>query len=97
MITVVFDRTDKIKCYFNDTQITMTDITGVNNLVPYSSVNYNNSTSFKIGAYTASDGVTPILFREGKTDEFYIWNRALTGSEITDLYNSTNGKFYPTF
>jgi hypothetical protein len=30
-----------------------------------------------------------------KIDEVYIWNRALTATEITELYNSGSGKFYP--
>lgn len=34
---------------------------------------------------------------DGKIDETYIWTRALTASEVTELYNSGTGKFYPTF
>ena len=33
----------------------------------------------------------------GKIDEMYLWNRTLTASEVTTLYNSGTGKFYPTF
>ena len=32
-----------------------------------------------------------------KIDEVNIWNRELTALEVTDLYNSGTGKFYPTF
>jgi hypothetical protein len=95
MMTIVFDRSDKIKCYFNGNQIAMTTITGTNNLSPYSAINYNTSAPFRIGAYTAFDGVTPMLFAQNKMDAFNIWNRALTQSEITELYNSGNGKQYP--
>ena len=31
----------------------------------------------------------------GNTDEFGVWDRALTATEITELYNSTNGLQYP--
>jgi hypothetical protein len=95
MMTIVFDRSDKIKCYFNGNQIVMTTLTGTNNLSPYSAINYNTSAPFRIGAYTAFDGVTPMLFAQNKMDAFNIWNRALTQSEITELYNSGNGKQYP--
>lgn len=32
---------------------------------------------------------------DGKIDEIGIWNRALTGAEITSLYNAGAGKTYP--
>jgi hypothetical protein len=34
-------------------------------------------------------------FLNGKIDETYIWNKVLSQSEITELYNSNNGKQYP--
>jgi hypothetical protein len=30
-------------------------------------------------------------------DEMNIWNKELTSTEITELYNIGTGKFYPTF
>lgn len=32
-----------------------------------------------------------------KIDDLNIWNKDLTGTEITQLYNSGTGNFYPTF
>jgi len=32
---------------------------------------------------------------EGKIDDFYLWNRALTTAEVSELYNSGSGKVYP--
>jgi len=32
-----------------------------------------------------------------KIDELNIWNKELSSTEITDLYNAGTGKFYPTF
>ena len=36
-------------------------------------------------------------YLNGKIDELYAWNREITADEVTDLYNSGNGKFYPAF
>jgi hypothetical protein len=43
------------------------------------------------------DGVTPDNFIAGKMDEVGIWNRPLTNSEITYLYNSGSGRPYSQF
>jgi len=32
-----------------------------------------------------------------KIDELNVWTKELTATEVTDLYNSGTGKFYPTF
>ena len=46
-----------------------------------------------IGAgYNSATLIQPLT---GSLDEVGIWNRALTQTEITDLYNSTNGIQYP--
>jgi len=39
--------------------------------------------------YYASNG--------SKIDELNVWNKELTETEVTNLYNSGTGKFYPTF
>lgn len=49
-----------------------------------------NTASFKIG--NASIGSYDYV---GTVDEVGVWNRALTGAEITSLYNSGSGKAYP--
>jgi len=49
--------------------------------------NSSNSGSFKIG-YTFG-------YFYGKIDEFSIFNRVLTPTEVTDLYNSGSGLQYP--
>lgn len=40
-------------------------------------------------------GSSPTLFLSGKMDEVGLWNRALTQSEITQLYNGGVGLSYP--
>jgi len=48
----------------------------------------------QIGAYDNS--FNPLSYvTNGKIDEVNIWNRELTTTEITELYNSGTGKFYP--
>lgn len=91
----ILDRSDKLKMYLNGSAVTLTTTNGTNNLVPYSATNYNTNNPFRIGAYTAADNVTPSTFYGGLLDEFNIWNRALTQTEITELYNVGIGKFYP--
>jgi len=93
-LVVVLDRSDKLKIYLNGTLQGLTVTSGTNDLTPYTT-NYNNTHPFRIGAYTASDNTTPIAFFNGKIDEFGAWSRVLTSTEITELYNSGTGKFYP--
>lgn len=49
-----------------------------------------NTSSFKIG--NASIGSYNYT---GRIDEVGVWSRALTGAEVTTLYNSGGGKTYP--
>jgi hypothetical protein len=94
-VVLVLDRTDKLKMYINGALYPITVFTGTNNLTPYTSTNYNTTHPFRIGAYTSGDNTTPIVFFNGQIDAFNAWNRVLTQSEITELYNSGNGKQYP--
>lgn len=95
MLSIVIDRSDKIKIYLNGNLLTLTTLSGTNNLIPYISSNWDINKPFRIGAYTGTDSVTPTNFFNGKMDEISIWRKALTAIEITELYNSGSGKFYP--
>jgi hypothetical protein len=48
-----------------------------------------------IGAYIYNNASSKALYGSSTTDEIGIWNRQLTSTEITELYNSGSGKFYP--
>jgi len=51
---------------------------------------------FRIGAGEGTAGSRlPSSFFDGMVDECAVWTRALTGTEITELYNSGNGSQYP--
>ena len=54
---------------------------------------YHTTNNANIGAYNSS-GVYGGFF-QGKIDELNAWNKELTSTEITDLYNTGTGKFYP--
>jgi hypothetical protein len=90
-VVLVLDRADKLKIYINGSLQTLTVTGGTNNLIPYSATNYNTNHPFRIGSYTASDNTTPVVFFNGKIDEFNIYNRVLTATEITELQT----KYYP--
>lgn len=47
-----------------------------------------------IGAWKY-DATTATQFTNGKIDEVNVWNREVTATEVTELYNAGTGKFYP--
>jgi hypothetical protein len=63
------------------------------------SIAYRTPDTFpSIGAlykYALAHNSYDFLSNGSKVDAFNAWNRALTQSEITELYNSGNGKQYP--
>ena len=98
-LTVVVDRNDKIKLYYNG--VLSTNVVNLgsvnNNLIPYINDNLNNTRPFRIGCGSGTDGFnpeTPTRFAQGSIDSFNIWNKVLTQAEITELYNSGNGSQY---
>ena len=74
-----------VKIYLNGTLLA-TDT----NAIPLAYV----TTLTSIGAYTNATGSTFAYFN-GSIDAFNIWQKALTQTEVTELYNSGNGKQYP--
>jgi len=58
-----------------------------------------NTTTPTIGAIKMPNGVQDSYYAplNTKIDELNIWNKELTATEVTDLYNAGAGKFYPTF
>jgi hypothetical protein len=47
-----------------------------------------------IGAWKY-DPINVTQYTNGKIDEVNIWNKELTATEVTELYNAGTGKFYP--
>ena len=75
-----------LKLYINGSQ------EGSDTAFPYS-IGYESGiySKFQIGAR----GEDPTAFFKGGIDEVGVWNRALTTTEITELYNAGSGKTYP--
>lgn len=95
MVTVVLDRTDKAYMYINGTPETIISTDGngtsiTNELSSWSAYDFNRTFNSCIGAF--SNISNPF---DGIIDEGGIWNRVLTASEVTQLYNSGSGKQYP--
>ena len=59
-------------------------------------INYTTTTYPLIGGYRVNNGgVSALLSNNTRLDAFNIWDKELSASEITELYNSGNGKQYP--
>jgi hypothetical protein len=80
-----------LKIYINGALQTVTLVNGTNDLTPYTSTDFNNTNPFRIGSYTQGGGVLPSGFLNGLVEEFIVWNRVLTASEVTELQT----KYYP--
>jgi hypothetical protein len=93
-VVFVLDRTNNMKIYLNGVLQSVTVSVAANNLIPYSGVNFNNINPFRIGSATGADNTSPTGLFSGQIDAFNVWDRVLTQSEITELYNSGNGVQY---
>ena len=64
----------------------------------YTGGTWNNADNQVIGGNAGSgdSGNSVTEFFNGSVDEIGIWDRALTGAEITQLYNGGSGIIYPT-
>lgn len=85
-IVLVRKSVTSTKMYINGTLVTSDSIT--------TDQNYLSNLSL-IGAI--NDGGILYNYALGKLDEIYMWSKELTATEVTTLYNSGAGKFYPTF
>ena len=94
MVTVVVDRTDKAYMYINGVPETIVSTDGnssaiANNLSSWSAYNFDRYFNCCIGAFSTGVG-----HFDGIIDEGGIWKRAITASEVTELYNAGAGKQY---
>lgn len=87
MITITKLQNGALRMYIDGVNVS-TDNTTSN--IYYNSLNY---TSINAARYLGA--TYGYLENNGKTDELNIWTKVLTATEITELYNSGSGKFYP--
>ncbi len=90
LVATADTNTDEIKIYLNGVEQSYTGLTPT----PLNAF-YSPATVGKVyvGAESAL-GTTVNSPYNGKVDELYVWDRVLTSGEISELYNSGNGKFY---
>jgi len=79
------------KMYINNTLIT-------SNTSTINPIYYSNHVP-AIGAFHYGSGFSNLVqyyaMNNSKIDELNVWNKELTSTEVTELYNSGSGKFYP--
>ena len=74
------------KMYINGVLQALAVLEGDLSLTPV----YSSLTTVNIGAQQGISG-----FLNGKIDSLNVWNKELTSTEVTELYNSGSGKQYP--
>jgi hypothetical protein len=82
-----------VKMYLNGVSVPISIIFGSNSgTVTYLTTNYSS-----IGAnkYSSPIVVADAGYWNGSMDALNVWNKELSATEITELYNSGNGKQYP--
>lgn len=85
-VVATYDGTT-LKTYVNGTKL------GVETAASGTGANLGRSSATSIGAQEYTAGTANEYF-SGLVDETAIWSKALTQTEITDLYNSGTGSFY---
>jgi hypothetical protein len=90
MITVTFKSGIGSKVFFDNIQVNANS----SSVTPL----YNTTHSLTIGCYKYNNILVQGLVKNGgKIDEVNVWTKELTATDVTTLYNSGAGKFYPTF
>ena len=82
-----------VKMYLNGVSVPISIIFGSNSgTVTYTPTNYSS-----IGANKYSSPIVPTNagYWNGSMDALNVWNKELSATEVTELYNSGNGKQYP--
>jgi hypothetical protein len=90
LITITKSNTS-LKIYINGTL--NSSATYTNGTVVYSTTHYPMLGAWKYD----NDPASGFIENGAKIDEVNVWNKELTVTEVTELYNSGTGKFYPTF
>lgn len=84
MITIINDITNGMKIYVNGVQSASNTIK--------QAISWGSTTINKLGQNYDNGTVF-----NGKIDAMTLWTKALTSTEVTNLYNSGNGKQYPNY
>jgi len=90
LATMVFDRAGSIKIYFNDTE---QSLTGAADISAWSATDFQNATTFRLAALTNSTNTAGQSEFNGWLGEMFWYNRVLSQTEITQIYNATKSKY----
>ena len=82
-------KSTRSRIYVNGTLIN----SDTNTIDPVYSITHNPT----IGVEYLNGAIHDKSIASSSIDELYLWNKELTSIEVTTLYNSGTGKFYPTF
>lgn len=82
-------KSTRSRIYVNGTLIN----SDTNTIDPVYSITHNPT----IGAEYLNGAIHDKSIASSSIDELYLWIKELTSIEVTTLYNSGTGKFYPTF
>ena len=85
-LTITFSTSTGIQGYLNGALVATTSFTGTGGGVGHSTV------SFVGGGNRSNGGTTADYVSNAIQDEFGFWNKTLSTTEITDLYNGGNGQ-----
>ena len=94
MVTITRKASTGTKIYYNGS-VSASNASSVNPV--YNTTNHRPSIGASSYGPLFSNLVQYYLANGSKIDELNAWNKELTSTEVTTLYNSGAGKFYPTF
>jgi hypothetical protein len=87
-VVAIKNSSSDFKLYVNNI---MTNMIGGTSAEPA----YLSNQKCTIGNVWAGSAFDSYMKSGSRIDELNVWNRALTATEVTELYNSGTGKFYP--
>jgi hypothetical protein len=90
MASIIFDRTGSIKFYINAVE---QPNDGLGNISAGAATDIQSTSPYRIGCYTNTDNVSPVGVYRGYIGEVFHYNKILSQTELTQLYNATKSKY----
>jgi hypothetical protein len=90
MVTTVLTRSSVINMYVNGVQETLV---GSNTISQWNGLDFQSTNPARVGSYTQSDNLSPLLFFKGLINITQVYFRALSAQEVLQNYNATKGRF----
>lgn len=90
LASVIFDRSGSIKFYINAVEQAND---GLGNISAGAATDIQSTAPYRIGSFTNSDNVSPAGVYRGYIGEVFHYNKILSQTELTQLYNATKSKY----